>query len=238
MIRSSFIAIALGLLLAQPVSALAAQCEQTPPSIAVTGTGQISARPDTAEISVGVLTEAPTASRALEMNNKNMERLLAVLVAHQVPDKDVQTQSFSVSPRYRYDKSSSTRSIDGYQVLNRVRVTVRRLDKLGGVLDELVTQGANAVNSIAFSVDNSTALLDQARRQAMADAHRKALLYAGEAGRDLGPVLSIAEHSGTTPGPIRPALAMVRAESVPVAAGELDFRVQVSVTYGLGNAKP
>jgi uncharacterized protein YggE len=205
------------------------------PSLTVTGSGKVSARPDMAQIQLGVVTEAPSAAKALSENNDAMAHLFGALERRGIARKDIQTTHFSVSPQYkRGTHGEHVPVIVGYQVNNAVRVKVRKLDALGQVLDELVQQGANQVQGISFSVTELTPLLDEARRKAVADAHRKADLYAKEAGVEVGRVLLIQEQAPHLPGPLFVGAARAEAAGVPIAEGELDFGATITMTYAIG----
>jgi uncharacterized protein len=65
------------------------------------------------------------------------------------------------------------------------------------VIDMLVGAGANDIGGINFMVSGASKLLDQAREQAIADARRKAEIYAKAAGVTLGAPLSISEGGGS-----------------------------------------
>ncbi len=210
-----------------------AQGEGEAPSIVVVGEGAVSAPPDSAQVRAGVVTEATTASAAVAANNEALKRVLKALTAAGVPSKDVQTESLSVQPRYRAGSQGRRQSeIVGYEVSNRVRVTIRELDGLGAVLDDLVRQGVNQLHGIQFSVRDPTRLLDEAREQAMTDARRKAELYAQAAGARLGRALRVEEGGVSRPGPIR-VRSLAAQAAVPVAPGELEFAAQVTVTYAM-----
>jgi uncharacterized protein YggE len=99
------------------------------------------------------------------------------------------------------------------------------------VLDRAIAAGANEMSGIEFVVSEQSKLLDQARDDAIADARRKAELYAKAAGAKLGGVVSISEEGPAPPQP-RPMQA-VRAGAVPVAPGEQTLRATVSVSYEL-----
>jgi uncharacterized protein YggE len=86
------------------------------------------------------------------------------------------------------------------------------------------------MSGLEFLVSQQSKLLDQARDEAIADARRKAELYAKAAGARLGAVVSISEE-GSSPPP-RPMQAM-RAGAAPVAPGEQTLRAVVSVSYEL-----
>jgi uncharacterized protein YggE len=204
------------------------------PSITVVGSGKVSARPDTAQVQVGVVTQAPLAARALEDNNDAMARLFSTLDARGIARKDVRTANFSVAPQYRRGAhGEQMQEVVGYRVSNEARVRVRKLDSLGQVLDAVVKEGANHVQGISFSVAEPTPLLDEARRKAVADAGRKAGLYARETGVRLGRVLLVREESPHLPVPAFLGGARAGAAAVPIAEGEQEFGASITVTYAI-----
>lgn len=215
--------------------ATAAEGRPLAPSLTVVGTGEVTARPDLAVLQVGVVTQAPSAAKALQANNEAMSRLLKTLTARGIAEKDIQTSNFHVAPRYRQGRQGEpTHEVVGYQVSNQVRVKVRPLTTLGPLLDELVGEGANQVHGIQFSVTEPNRLLDEARRKAVADARHKAELYASAAGIKLGRVLLMQEQAPSIPhapfafGGVREAAA-----AVPVAPGEQEFQATITVAYAL-----
>jgi uncharacterized protein YggE len=204
------------------------------PSITVVGSDKVSARPDMAQIQVGVVTEASSAASALKENNDGMAKLFSSLEERGVARKDVQTSNFGIMPQYKRGPHGEQLSeIVGYRVSNSVGIKVRKLDTLGQVLDEVVQKGANQIHGVSFSVAEQTPLLDEARRKAVADARRKADLYAKEAGVEVGQVLLIQEQTPHSPGPMVVGLARSQAAGVPIAEGELDFGATITVTYAI-----
>lgn len=204
------------------------------PSITVVGTGSAAARPDTAEVSAGVVTQAATAGQALAQNNTAMDKVLKAVTALGIADKDVQTTSVSVVPQRRQGRQEpQPPEIVGYEVSNQVRIKVRDLAALGRVLDTLVGQGSNVLGGIGFSVGEPAPVLDQARTKAMADARRKAELYAQAAGVKLGPVLSISEAAPAIPRPFGEMSRTMATAAVPVAPGEQEFQASITVTYAI-----
>ena len=212
-----------------------AQVAAGKPMMTVTGIGHATAQPDQAEIQVGVLTESVTAREALDSNTTAMQALFKTLAAFQIADRDIQTTSFTVSPVYaRRDREHDLPRIAAYRVENRVSLNLRGLAQVGKLLDTLVTQGANTVHSIQFTVADPQPLLDAARQQAVQDARRKADLYAKAAGVAIGRVLSMQEEGTGVPSP-RPMFArtMAAESSVPVAPGESTFSARVTMIYEL-----
>lgn len=201
--------------------------------ITVSAVGHVSARPDVARISGGVVSEAASAKEALSANSAAMEKLLAGLTSSGIASADIKTTSFDVSPRYHNNRDGNAPRIDGYRVTNQVLVVVRDLDRLGTLLDQLVTLGANQIGGLSFDIDKAEALQDQARKKAIVQARQRAEIYATAAGVRLGAVLVISEEA-LHMAPRGPMLARAAvAESVPIAEGMQDITARVTVTYAL-----
>jgi uncharacterized protein YggE len=201
-------------------------------TVTVVGTGSVSAAPDMAEITSGVVTQAPTAAQALAANSQAMERLLQALGTLGIAARDIQTTSISVSPVRRQGRDGQPPEITGYEVTNQVRVKVRDLPGLGRVLDQQVGQGANLVHGIQFGRQEPVPLQDEARKRAMADARRKAELYAGAASLRVGRVVAVQEAGAPSPRPEMAPRVMMSA-AVPVAPGEQEIQASVTVTFTL-----
>jgi len=207
--------------------------EEPAPSITVIGSGAASGPSDTAEVDAGVVTQAATASQAMGQNSAAMEQVLKALSALGIADRDIHTTNVSIVPVRAPQQTGRQQPspVVGYEVTNQVRVRVRNLAALGRLLDTLVSQGANALGGIGFSIADPAPLLEQARTKAIADARQKAQVYAAAAGVKLGRVIFIRD---TTSGPPRPMAARVMSSAaVPIAPGEQELEVSVSVTYAL-----
>lgn len=218
-------------LFAAPLSAEEKSMDRT---VTVSATGSVSAAPDEATIQTGVTSEAKTAREALSKNTDAMKTVISELKSQGVDAKDIQTTQFNIEPVYVYPKEGQPPSVTGYRVNNMVGVRVRDLDKLGGVLDQLVTAGANQMNGISFDVSKAETLKDEARKIAMANAKRRAELLATAAGAEVGDVMQISEETSFQgPRPVVFAKRAAMAESVPVERGEQELEARVTVTWKL-----
>ncbi len=202
------------------------------PSITVTGMGEILVKPDIARINIGVVTQFESASEGVRQNNEAVEKLLKALDKYGIAESDIQTSNFSVAPQYNYDRSGQAPRLIGYTVTNQVRVAVHSIADLGALLDEVVTAGANQINGVAFAINEVKSFEDTARRMAMADAHRKAEIYAQEAGVRIGSVLRV-EEAGPVAIPQFGFNAVQEARAVPIAPGQQAIRQQVRVTFAI-----
>jgi hypothetical protein len=197
--------------------------------VTVTGEATVAVAPDAAVIRIGVTSQNKTAREASEANAKQMTAVLAAIKDTGIADRDVQTSRLSLQPQYDPNKSG-TAHLTGFQATNQVTVRIRDIDKLPVFLDRAIAAGANEMSGIEFVISEQSKLLDRARDDAIADARRKAELYAQAAGSKLGPVVSITEE-GSAAQP-RPMQAM-RAGAVPIAPGEQTLRATVTVSYEL-----
>ena len=223
----------LGVLLTLPTLAQAADPESTPRHISVSASATITAEPDIAMISTGVVSEADTAREALTANTAAMKRLIDGLKGAGITAKDIQTTSFNVEPRYEQSKDRSAPKISGYRVVNQVRIITRDIAKLGEILDETVTLGANQIGGIEFEVSKAETLKDDARKAAVENARRRASLFAVAAGVELGQVISIEENvQSVGPRPPRFARTMA-AQSVPIEPGSQALEATVQITWAL-----
>jgi uncharacterized protein YggE len=206
---------------------------QVPPvaTISVSGEAQVSVPPDLAQIDAGVSTEAKTAREASEANNAAMGRVLLALKGAGIDEKDFQTSRLSLQPQYAPNRSGPN-AVVGYQASNRVTIKLRDVTKVAGTIDTLVGAGANNIGGINFMVSSASKLLDDAREQAIADARRKAEIYAKAAGVTLGSPVSISEEGAPGPMPFR-KMAAGMAASAPVAQGEETLQVTVSVVWAI-----
>ena len=202
-------------------------------TVTVSATGEAGAEPDMARVSSGVTSEADTAREALSRNSAAMKKLIAGMKTAGVDAKDIQTSSFHIEPRYTNPREGQTPVINGYRVTNQVEIRARNLDKLGDLLDTLVTLGANQMSGLSFEVSKAETLKDEARRSAIANALRRAKLYAEAAGATVGEVIAISEDTGVQ-GPRPYVMARTAmAESVPIERGTETLEARVTVTWAL-----
>ena len=200
-------------------------------TLAMAGHGEIRGVPDMAQVTTGVTTSAATAAQALAANSLRMKAVFAALEKLGVPQKNVQTTNFFISPQYTNGDNNNPRRLTGYQVNNDVSVRLDDIAKTGSTMDALVTAGANQMNGISFSIREPAPLLEKARAQAIADARMRAETYAKAAGVSLGSILSISESGNEPPRPMYRMAAMAAPPPTPVAAGEQSVTADVSVVW-------
>lgn len=217
----------------------AADTAVTPGTIIVIGRGEASGRPDEAHLNVGVDIFAESVQDATAQNDEAIQSILAALSEQQIAEEDIQTSNYNVWAEQRYGENGPE-GIAGYRVSNQVNVTVRDIERVGDVLTAVIDAGANSIYGIYFSVADPAALEADAREIAIEDARRRAESLAALSGVTLGEVVGVSEviGSGAVPmwgmggGAYGPAMAEAGATSI--SPGQLDYQVQVQVTFAIG----
>lgn len=205
--------------------------------ITVTGTGQVSGSPDIARVTVGVESQGNEVKQVVSENNTKMAELIAGLKGAGISDKDIQTTNYSVyveNPRVEpvapTEKAQPSSLI--YHVANQVQITVRDISKLSSVLDLSVEKGANSIYGVSFDVSNPTALEDQAREIAVANARDRAEKLAKLEGLTLGSVIRVEEISGS-PAMYYAAAKDMAQGGAAIESGSIQITVNLQVTYGI-----
>jgi uncharacterized protein len=211
----------------------------------VSATGDAVGIPDVGEISFSVNTESGRElSTAQEENTKKMNEITAFLKEAGVSEEDIQTTSYNISPRYQYFPctGASCRPAEtvGYTISQTVRVKLRDLGKSGEVISGAVSRGANGVTGPNFVVDDTTAVEDEARAEAIEKAQKKAKTIAEQSGFRLGKLINISE-GGDVGMPYYESKGMdmamgAAAQSAPTPnfqPGSQEVNVSVSLTYSI-----
>jgi uncharacterized protein YggE len=225
-----------GALATLALAAAPASAQNAPPAISVSGEASVSVAPDLAQVDGGVASEAKTAREASEANNAAMGKVLLALKGAGIEEKDYQTSRLSLQPQYApAQPNRNTPQIVGYRASNRVTIKVRDVTKVASVIDTLVGAGANEIGGINFIVTQASKALDEARTKAIADARRKAEIYAKAAGVTLGEAINITEE-GAAPAPVfrgKMGAPMAINSPAPVAPGEEQLSITVNVTWAI-----
>jgi hypothetical protein len=147
-------------------------------TIAVTGSGRAAAKPNLADLRLGVSTQASNATEALAKNAEFMNQIIETLKAMGIPEEDIETIRFGLYPRYRYGH------LVGFEVTHMLKITTTDLDGVGQIIDKAVEAGANRVETVRFTFvkDKLDELNTLARQRAIEDAKTKAKTIADSLG--------------------------------------------------------
>jgi uncharacterized protein YggE len=203
--------------------------------ITVTGHSQTLIDPDTAYVSLGVVTRDKSSRKAVNDNAHTSQAIMNAIRSLGIKDKDIQTINYSVQPWVKYTKYGE--KYLGFVVHNTVRVTVRDIKKISDVTDAGTNAGANSMQGISFGVNDDEACRRDALASAVGNAKKKAEAVAKKLGVNVGRPLSVKE-SGTDDdyAPVlqmRVARMRVHSSATPISPGQLEITQDVEVTFAI-----
>jgi uncharacterized protein YggE len=220
--------------LAAPAAAAEIQIQSPGPVVELTVNEVVNSKPDLAQVGAGVTVRARTAQEAVRQNAAAMEKVVARLRALGIEAKDIQTSTFSLNAQYNYGPDGGTPTFVGYEAANQVSVKLRKLDRVGEVLDALVAAGANNIYGPNFMLDDDGRAKGEARSKAFARGQTMAQDYARMAGYSGIRLLEVSETfqgGGPVPMPVAFRAEAAQDASTPIEPGEVGTGVTVTVKY-------
>ena len=185
-------------------------------TISVSGEGKITASPNLATLTAGVMSQGAVATDVKNENNEKVNKVIAFVKEQGIDSKDIKTENYYLNPNYDYTKSTPV--INGYQISQNVTIKVRGVDQstdvLNKIMDGVVNNGANQIYGVNLSIENPDDLQQEARKLAIENAKKKAQDLAKTAGLILGKVVEISESSSPYPGPMPYATMDVSARGM------------------------
>lgn len=234
--RKTLIAFAAAGLTAAAVTSCDAQSAPTlEPSadsrqVTVVGAGQVQGTPDTLTVNASMEFLGPDATAAMNQTNERQQAVIDGLVGLGIDRADIATTAADLAPQYGSDATS----IGAYRATNSINVTIRDLDRASDAIGLIVSTGGNAarINSIAYSIEDDSQLVRDARARAFEDAKDRADQYAQLSGMGLGKVISISESGGPTP-PVPAQAPRAMEAAVPMEPGQQTVGFSVTVIWEL-----
>lgn len=220
----------------------------TQAGIWVTGTGEVNLSPDIAILRLGVETIAPTVTESRDQAATAMDAVTASLKRNNLADQDIQTTSFNIYPEYDYQDvlangvRTNTRVLTGYRVRNTVVITIRDLDAVGTIIDDVVNAGGDdtRVDGIDLSIEDRRAFAIQLREAAVQSAMENARHFASLTGVTLGNLVYISEVGSGEPvledASFDRQVAFAAAASAPptsVSGGSLNLSLTVRAGFAI-----
>ncbi len=166
---------------------LAAAAE--PNTIAVSGMAEQEVAPDMAYIDVGINVRADDAETARTQEAQIASQIRRALLGLAITDNDLQNTSYYLYQEYKVDRSG-VRTADKYVLDSSIKVTVKNLDKLSQVIDNVVEAGATNISNITYALSTQNIIQRQLLATAVENARDKAAVVANAGSRTLGNMLS------------------------------------------------
>ena len=200
--------------------------------VMVAGDSIVQAQPDTAIVTVSVVTQNRQALAAQQDNATRTDAVVRALKAAAGSGAEVKTSGYSVQPQRIY-KEGQPPTISGYEARNSVTVTLSDLTKVGSVIDAAAQAGANDVAGISFTLRQDRQARDRALSEATREAVSKAQVIASALGGRVVRIVEVQEEGFQQ----RPPVPVYQYESfqakaavaTPIEVGSLDISSKVQV---------
>ena len=172
-----------------------------------------------------------------------MNAALAYVKQQGIDKKDITTTQYSIQPQYESiacvygsGKPCPPARIVAYTIQQSAHIKIRDFKTISTLLSGVVTNGANSVSSLSFSIDDATAVENEAREKAIEKAQEKAEAIADAAGFDLGRLIEISENVASPYNPPMMYDRLNEAKAVggampTIEAGSQEVNVNVVLKY-------
>ena len=168
-----------------------AYADEDAATITATGSGVVMVESDVATISLGVSEQSADVITAQNTVNQKIAAIRAALIDAGVDNVDINTDSLYIYANYDYSDGAQT--VVGYNASNSLSVRKTEIDKVGALIDAAFAAGANQLNGVDFSKQDSSEAQAQALTIATQNAMSKAKTIADAAGVRLLSIRSIKE---------------------------------------------
>jgi uncharacterized protein YggE len=200
--------------------------------VLVAGDSIVQAQPDTAIITIAVVTQNRNAISAQQDNAAKTDAVVRALKAAAGSGAEVKTSGYSLQPQRVY-KENQPPTITGYEARNSVTVTLSDLTKVGAVIDASAQAGANDVSGIAFTLRQDRQARDRALSEATREAVSKAQVIATALGGRVVRIVEVQEEGfqQRPPVPVYQTESFMAKASVatPIEVGTLDISSRVQL---------
>jgi hypothetical protein len=211
---------------------------QAQEGVVVVGTGMASADPELAQVSFGVELQGEDADTLVSEAAQKMEAAMAAAREFGILEEKTRTMNYNLWVETVHDPNTGrpTGQIT-YHLSHQVQVTTDKIDTVGELLAGIVGAGANAVSGVNFTVEDTAALVEQAREAAIADAQARGEHIADQLGIALGKPVAVIEGGGS--GPVFAADrgmggGMAEAASAPgMTPGSFSVTVSMRIVYAI-----
>ncbi|MFJ7639679.1 SIMPL domain-containing protein [Peribacillus sp. NPDC097225] len=201
-----------------------------PHALKVSGSETLQAAPDQATITLGVITEDEDPRKAQQANSQSIARVIAGLKSIGISEDQLKTSEYRIDPQYDYVGGKEL--FKNYKVHYIIQVQTTEIEAIGIIIDTAVSNGANSISSIRFSLSTPEVYYNQALSLALKNAYEKALSMARTIGVTLNPIPTLVEEmSETTPPVLFQTSSYTKAATTPIQPGELNITATVRVEY-------
>ena len=154
-----------------PISILS---QQKGEPLIVTETGDATAVPDIANITIGVEERGITITDVQNSVNQKSKNLVAAFKKLGIEEKDIKTTGYNVYPEYDYRETPQ--KVIGYRISTTYSIKIKDFNKINDTVVIATNTGANIIGNVSFEVNDDTKnkVLTEAREEAVKKAKANA----------------------------------------------------------------
>ncbi|CAH0344973.1 SIMPL domain-containing protein [Bacillus sp. CECT 9360] len=198
-------------------------------TLIVSGEETILAAPDQAIIKLGVITENKDPAVAQQENANAISKVINSITGLGIPENQIRTVEYRIEPQYDYQEAMQI--FRGYKVTHLIQITISNIKQVGEILDTAVSNGANTVSSLQFTLSNQEAYYNQALSLAVENAREKATSLAKVLGVTLNKTPDLVQEVSVNQPILFQSTALLKNAATPIQPGELDIPAAVRVEY-------
>jgi uncharacterized protein len=199
-------------------------------SLRVIGEGVVTAPPNQASATIGVVSEGKDLKMVQKENTETVSRIVSVLNSFQIPPANVQTFDYQVSSEYDYIDGKQV--FRGYRVQTLLKVTIDNVGQLSEIINRVIGAGANYVSNVQFQVSNPQKYYLLALQAALRNGHQKAEVIVTDLKVSWNPTPIRVEELRKGTGPIEPQMTYIKAVSTEqFQPGILRFSAEILLIY-------
>src|ERR1041385_8565977 len=202
--------------------------------VMIVGDSIVQAQPDTAIVTIAVVTQNRSAISAQQENATKTDAVVRALKAAAGSGAEVKTSGYSLQPQRVY-KEGQPPAITGYEARNAVTVTLGDLTKVGSIIDAAAQAGSNDISGIAFTLRQDRQARDRALSEATLEAVGKARMIATALGGRVVRIVEVQEEGfqQRPPVPIYQTETFLAGQAAkvatPIEVGSLEITSRVQV---------
>lgn len=198
-------------------------------TLKVRGQGIVEAEPDMALISLGVVTKDQDPQKAQALNDQISKKIINALMQLGIARDDIQTASYTINPDYDYQDGQQI--LTGYNVTHILDIKVRDINKAGLVISTAVQNGANQINRVEFTIEDSKHYYNRALKLAVKDAAIKAQAITTTMKVTLDTIPCSITELSTSFTPLAEQSAMKLTAAAPVMPGKIEITAAIEAEF-------
>lgn len=208
--------------------------------LTVEGLGKVNQAPDCIQMEFHLLTTHEKYDKAVALSREEYSRLEKAMSGAGLAPEELKTSNLQVETWYEQENDGRMyrQVFKGYRISSRLFVEIPLdLILLAKIIENITREGSSPEFSLVFALKNPELLLEEALKNAVLDAKKKAQILTETAGVSLGEILSMTSlpQEGIFP-PSRVEMPMLQAKaSLDMAMNPRDVETtaRVKISFAL-----